>query len=284
MLSDVQFRQMTLSDVDAGLRLCRLSHWNQLARDWEQFLQLEPRGAWVAEQDGVVIGSVATLRYGADVAWIAMVLVDPAARGHGVGTALLNRGLASLSGVASIGLDATPAGEPLYVTLGFAAVGGLTRLEREPDPVDVRAADADVRALSADDWADVLALDRRTTQLDRRDMLRWLAGDAPEYAWIARASGLRGFMLGRHGHNFEHLGPVIAADGATALRLVQHCVAQHPECRFIIDAADQRPGWHDALQHLGFVVQRPFTRMFRGGAPPAGDPAALFAIIGPEFG
>ena len=36
---------MTNADVDAGLRLCRLSHWNQVARDWEQFLELAPDGA-----------------------------------------------------------------------------------------------------------------------------------------------------------------------------------------------------------------------------------------------
>ena len=41
-------RTMTESDVEAGLRLCRASHWNQLARDWQQFLRLTPGGATVA--------------------------------------------------------------------------------------------------------------------------------------------------------------------------------------------------------------------------------------------
>ena len=41
----MHLRTMTTADIDGGLRLCRLSHWNQLARDWQQFLRLTPGGA-----------------------------------------------------------------------------------------------------------------------------------------------------------------------------------------------------------------------------------------------
>src|SRR5688500_5715435 len=127
-------RTMTESDVEAGLRLCRLSHWNQLARDWQQFLRLTPGGATVTvDESGTVVGSVATMRYGPHLAWIAMVLVDPAARGRGVGTALLHRGLEQVKDVRTVGLDATPLGQPLYEKLGFVVHSTLTRLERAAD-------------------------------------------------------------------------------------------------------------------------------------------------------
>ena len=87
-LGSVLIRQMTVSDVPAGLRLCRASGWNQTARDWEHFLTTAPRGAFVAIEDGQVIGSVATLPYG-PFTWVSMVLVDPAARRRGLGTLLL---------------------------------------------------------------------------------------------------------------------------------------------------------------------------------------------------
>jgi hypothetical protein len=91
-------------------------------------------------------------------------------------------------------------------------------------------------------------------------------------------------MLGRPGHRFEHLGPVIASDSAVARRLVDRCLADLPSRPVIIDAPDAQPGWHAWLHERGFTPQRPFSRMYRGR--PAFPPCApeLFASIGPEFG
>ena len=36
----IAYREMTPDDIPAGLNLCRLAGWNQLARDWELFLQI----------------------------------------------------------------------------------------------------------------------------------------------------------------------------------------------------------------------------------------------------
>ena len=74
-----QVREMTIADIPAGLALCRASHWNQTERDWQHFLTSAPRGALVAEHEGKVVGSVATMPYG-PFTWISMVLVDPAVR------------------------------------------------------------------------------------------------------------------------------------------------------------------------------------------------------------
>ena len=79
---------MTLEDIAAGLALCRASGWNQTERDWLFFLKTAVHGALVAEEDGRVVGTTATLPYG-PFTWISMVLVDPAARGRGVATTLL---------------------------------------------------------------------------------------------------------------------------------------------------------------------------------------------------
>ena len=89
-------------------------------RDWQQFLTDAPHGALAAVENGRVIGTVATLPYG-PFAWISMVLVDPAARRKGIGTLLLDRGLALVPEQVVARLDATPAGEALYRKLGFVA-------------------------------------------------------------------------------------------------------------------------------------------------------------------
>lgn len=284
VLPEVEFREMTPEDIPAGLRLCRASRWNQVGRDWEQFLRLEPRGAAVAVKEDRVVGTVATLRYGADFRWVAMVLVDPAERGRGIGTGLLQQGLSLLSGAGAARLDATPAGEGLYRRLGFVEEQRLTRLERAAAPLASHGGDRGVRVLREEDWAAVLALDRRVFGADRSRMLRWLSDGAGEYALVAGDAELEGFVLGRHGHHFEHLGPVIAMGTDVARRLVGACTAQHPERSFILDAPDAQSVWRAWLAEAGFVTQRPFIRMYRGAQAPPGCTAQMFASIGPEFG
>lgn len=284
----VTLRPMRMTDVEAGLRLCRLSHWNQQAEDWAQFLRLQPDGAAVAEHDGHVVGSVATLRFGQALAWVAMVLVDPAARGQGVGMALLHRGLWLVRDVPVVGLDATPAGQPLYTKLGFVSRCALTRLECLT-PSDHEWAPAPLegdglRPLHRDDWDWVAALDARTCGYARGPMLRWLAGRAARYAWVEQGPEGEGFVLGRPGHRFEHIGPVVATSDAVARRLVARCLHNLEGRPAIIDAPDAQPGWHAWLSTLGFSAQRPFSRMYRGNPAMLACAPTLFASIGAEFG
>ena len=82
-------REMKPGDIEAGERLCRSSGWNQVASDWSLFLQLNPAGCLVAEKNGTVVGTVASLRYGEQFSWLAMVLVDPRKRRQGIGTRLV---------------------------------------------------------------------------------------------------------------------------------------------------------------------------------------------------
>jgi GNAT superfamily N-acetyltransferase len=277
-------REMTFDDIPAGLALCRASRWNQVARDWEQFLLLEPHGAAVAVRDRRVIGSVATLRFEKRFGWVSMVLVDPAERGQGVGRALLLQGLATLGDVVAR-LDATPAGDVLYRKLDFEEEYRLTRFQREPALMAASSPGEPVHPVDTDDWPSLLSLDAQVFGADRSDMLKWLAEGAPEYGWVCRSSGtVEGFLFGRHGHDFEHLGPVVARDVDVAQRLVGECLARYPARRFILDAPDQHASWQAWLQESGFTIQRPFVRMYRGQHRQPGSPAHLHATIGPEFG
>lgn len=280
--ADVLIREMTVDDIPAGLSLCRAARWNQRDADWRHFLAAAPRGALVAEQDGVVIGTVATLPYGA-FAWISMVLVDPGARGAGVGTTLLLRGLALVPDGVTPRLDATPAGEPLYRKLGFAGEYGIERwlLDGRSAAVPVPAA----RPLESTDWPAIVAMDVRAFGAPRAALLRRLAGEAPEYAWVLDgAGGLRGYLFGRHGHVREHLGPLVALDEDAARLLLGSCLAALPERPVFLDVPVDRQAFRTFVSAQQFVVERPFLRMFRGRLTAPGEPSLIYAIAGPEFG
>jgi predicted N-acetyltransferase YhbS len=278
----VSIRGMTPADVAAGLALCRASGWNQTAQDWRFFLTEAPQGALVAEEEGRVIGTVATLPYG-PFTWISMVLVDPVARGRHVGTTLLQRGLELVAADATVRLDATPAGETIYRTLGFAGEYRLARWFLDVRPPLARQSGA--QPLAAGDWPAIRQIDQRAFGATRVALLRRLAADAPEYARVLRREGdVRGYVFGRHGHNRDHLGPLVADRPDTAAALLDSILTDHPDRRFYLDVPDDQQEWRQLISAHGFAIERPFLRMHRGPLETPGEPSSIYAIAGPEFG
>lgn len=263
------FRPLTEADLGAGLALSEGAGWNQLRRDWRLFLERNPEGSVAAERAGQVVGTAATLDYG-PFAWISMVLVDPAQRGQGLGTALIERTLEILSESPCARLDATPLGEPVYRKLGFVDEYQLERWERPAGPAPAAAG---VAALGSVE--EVAALDAEVFGADRRWLLEWLLAGAPHLA--LRCGG--GFLLGREGRRFTQLGPLICASDDEAVALI-HAGLTAGGRGAVIDVPASKG---DVVASLGFRKQRTLLRMRRGAAAPVLDPR-LFAIAGPELG
>jgi GNAT superfamily N-acetyltransferase len=280
---DVSIRLMTAADIPAGLRLCRAARWNQTTADWKFVLSVAPAGALVAEDEGGVVGTVATVPYG-PFTWVCMVLVDPATRGRGVGRLLLERGLALVPSGVTARLDATPAGEPLYRSLGFEPQYRLARWFVGPRRDRGRPASG-VRRLEQTDWTPILQMDANLFGASRRSLLERLAADAPEYAFVLSTDGrLRGYLFGRHGHVREHLGPLAAESRETAEGLLAACLSDHPVRSFFVDAPEREDGWSEVLTDLGLALERSFLRMHCGQLAAAGNPDGIYAVTGPEFG
>jgi predicted N-acetyltransferase YhbS len=118
----------------------------------------------VAEEDGVVVGTAASVAFGS-TGWIGGVTVTPAARGRGLGRALTEAAIDALDErVETVLLLATPAGRPIYERLGFVVEGsyrvfasGTSRPERT----------VELRDVGPEDREAVLALDREATGEDR---------------------------------------------------------------------------------------------------------------------
>jgi ribosomal protein S18 acetylase RimI-like enzyme len=282
--ADITLRPMRPADIADGLRLCRQAGWNQLARDWELFLASAPGGAHAAVADGRVVGTVATMPYGARFGWVAMVLVDEAFRGRGIGTRLLDQAIVTLAGLPLARLDATPAGFPIYLTRGFVEEYRLQRMQVTA-PAGLSAPPESIQPMTRADLPEVAALDEAAFGAPRGAVLEWMLDGAPEYAWVARSGGRAvGLVTGRHGYNFEHLGPIVAPDASTARLLAEACLAPHAGRAFVLDATPHSPAWRQALESLGFQPLRPLIRMTRGTAPIPGDPSTLFAVLGPDLG
>jgi GNAT superfamily N-acetyltransferase len=276
---------MTPADISAGMRLKDIAGWNQTKEDWERFLQANPEGCFVAEWNGLVVGTVTTIIYGSRFAWIGMVLVDPQLRGKGVGTALLLKAIDHLDAkkVPCVKLDATPQGKPIYARLGFRIEYEIERhrLTREANPKVRRETVSD----GDENIETLLEMDREVFGADRSALLRSVAGSAPELVTVARSGGaVKGFGLGRKGSQADHLGPWVAANALAAREVFEGFLLRSRREVVFVDVVRDNPWAPALLAANGFRFSRSLTRMYRGENVHPGRPELLCAILGPEFG
>jgi GNAT superfamily N-acetyltransferase len=284
-LAGLLYREMTVADIPAGLRLCRAARWNQVESDWRVFLEARAGGCRVAERDGNVVGSVATLPFGGRFSWISMVLVDPVERGAGIGTRLLEEALDLLGDESCARLDATPAGLPLYQRHGFIEEYAISRLTAIVDGGRFPQPRPGIRPMMSEDLSAVLSLDAVTFGADRAFLLRNLFERDRRYAWVAvERTEIAGYMFGRQGFVFDHLGPVIARDTEIARQLISASLIAAHGAKVGIDVPRPDSSWTAWLEQLGFVEERSLLRMFRGENRYPGRVSDVYAIAGPEFG
>jgi GNAT superfamily N-acetyltransferase len=272
---------MSRADISLGMRLKAEAGWNQTPDDWSGFLGRQPDGCFVGELDGQPVGTLVSCIF-EEVAWLAMMLVDPQARGRGVAKALMTEAIGFLErqGVSTVRLDATPLGQPLYQQFGFVADYPLERfagfLPRSEQGADVRSLDA--RAV-----ASVLELDRAATGSNRRRWLERLAAEQPERIRVAGRDGqVEGYVIDRPGTDAVQLGPWIAGPDAGPL-LFLDAGARLEGKSLYVDIPSSHAAATALARACGLTSQRTFVRMHRG-EPLVEQAGLIWGSSGPELG
>jgi predicted N-acetyltransferase YhbS len=277
----IHIRAMTEADLPLGMRLRAQAGWNQTEADWRRYLRLGGDGCFVAELDGAAVGTTMTFLFG-PVAWVAMVLVDEAVRGRGVGTALTRHALAFLDGrgVRSVRLDATPLGRPIYEKLGFVAQYEVARYEGTPRPSPPVPEVHPVGPERLDEW---LHFDRAVTATDRRELLLRLFEEHPaEARYVKAAARGLGFLSARPGAKAAQIGPCVA-DPEAGLYLFADAWHRYAGRRVFVDVPTGNALAVRLAEAQGLTVQRRLTRMCRG-EPVCERVADLWASSGPAKG
>lgn len=272
-------RLLTRDDLPDLMALVVEAGWNQTERDWEMMLALG-NGRGLADPAGRIIASALTLPHGNRLGWIGMVLVAGDWRKRGCATRLLQDCITELRGSGRVaGLDATPAGQPVYERLGFSGGQRMSRWRRPADaPSSKQVAQAEPIAMN--DLTRIAALDADIFGAPRPGLVEDLCSRTTPGGWVTDEDG---FLLHRMGLKARQIGPLCASNMTTAERLLDTALAQFDD-ELIIDACDIHTGFLELLQARRFVFERPFTRMYLGKPIPAGAPERLFAIAGPELG
>jgi GNAT superfamily N-acetyltransferase len=220
-MNDYVIRLLTSADLEDAMRLSSTAGWNQRLEDWRMLLELAPAATFAAFSQERVVGTAIGIDYGR-FSWIAMMLVDPAWRGRGIGRRLLETAMDAVPADRPIRLDATPMGRPLYQSCGFEDEALLTRQVAEPAQRTVPPAPPDapmvVRPMTPQDLGAVAGQDRLVFGGHRRAVLEWSCGSASEYCHIRDTDvGVAQYCLGRRGRLFDQVGPVVAADRCRGL-------------------------------------------------------------------
>ena len=281
-------RQMTVEDIPAGMDLVRAAGWNQTEADWKRFLDANREGCFVAESEGRVSGTVTTIIYGRQLAWIGMVLVKPSQRGRGIGTELVRLAVKHLDsrGLLTIKLDATPQGARVYERLGFKPEHEIERW------VLIRPSSASPRSRAKGQSADgpnletLFERDLDVFGAHRNALLRSLHREAPEFTSATlKQRELKGYTFGRRGLRADQLGPWVADDPNTARELLGRFLSRSSRESIVADCFKSHPFAPGLLGSAGFQFSRSLTRMVRGTSHDGLNlKEPLYAILGPEFG
>ena len=283
---------MLPSDIPFGMQLVQQAGWNQLEADWRRALTLHPEGCFLAEQGAATpgvatpgvstpAGTVTTCLFGR-VAWIAMMLVDTAARNQGIGQKLMERAIGHLDslGVDTQRLDATVLGKGLYEKLGFQEeyevirMKGIAKGVTDPDGEAMRWTN-DTRD------APILDLDFRTTGTRRDAYLHALAAGNPFF--YSLFDDELAYAGSRKGRNAVQLGPAVASTPEAGRLLCDALLHHFSGLPVFVDIpAPNKAALRWAKSH-GLEEQRRFVRMYKG-TKLNDSPEFIWASSGPEKG
>jgi GNAT superfamily N-acetyltransferase len=272
-----EVRLLTPQDIAGAMRLKDAAGWNQTPADWRNVMRLAPGGCFGMDCDGALRATATAVCYRRDLAWIGMVLTDPAFRGRGLARSLMEHALEYLStcGVRWVKLDATDMGHALYERFGFRGESVIERWIRPPG--NVRPASARPAVFESDE-----VLDRQAFGADRTALLQLLAGIES-----ASITG-EGFAMGRPGSNAAYFGPCVARSAGPARELLTWFLERHQDEGVYWDILPANAEAVAMAREFGFERVRKLTRMtVEGGKNSpvlAKRDELVFATAGFEFG
>ncbi|QPH54045.1 GNAT family N-acetyltransferase [Pontivivens ytuae] len=247
--------------------------WNPGRDDAAAFMAADPEGFFVNEVDGKPVAAISVVNHCDALAFLGLYLCLPDYRGQGHGWAVWQAALEHAAG-RTVGLDGVPAQQENYARSGFVKMGRTVRFAAEAMP-------RTQEGVGPGDPAALEALDEAVNGAARpRFATAWFSDTEHRRTLTAGPDTL--VTIRRCGTGAK-IGPLIAPDAATALRLVEAAAASLGETEIFVDIPDANPAGAELAALLNAAPVFETARMYRG-TPPATDHARLFGIATMELG
>jgi GNAT superfamily N-acetyltransferase len=257
--------RLTLDDLPDCLALAADRAWPTEAHKWRLLLEVGTAYG-LRDEAGELVGTTILTRYQADLAAISMVLVAARHGRRGLGGRLMTHALAE-AGDATVFLNATAYGRPLYERLGFVPAGMTQVHAGDFTPPN---APAGSRPAEPADLPAIRVLDAQVNGADRTHLVDRLPGFAEQLRVIERDGAITGYAGAWRNVDNVVIGPVIAGTAADATTLIADLAGGVDE-PVRLDVDGRHPHLRAWATRHGLVPGFESTVMVHGGRPLPGD-------------
>ena len=205
-----------------------------------------------------LVSCSAILVYEERLATIGMVIVHDSCRGCGLGRELMQACMSSVPSDTTIMLVSTPAGKPLYEGLGFTTAETIHKCLSEHFAPSAGSCGQDesfpvILPIEVADVADVIELDRLAIGSRRSHFVQARMEQAASCLVAKDVSGKTvGYGMAVQGPVNLIVGPLVAPDSTTAIRLLCQLTAGHTG-KIRIDVPHGQEAFLDFLRQNGFT-------------------------------
>lgn len=273
-LSRLEVRRLAPTELAACQSLAYGREWHYPDHTWKLLFDVgELHGIFDDRGDLLTVATL--VRFGQELATIGMVLTDQRLEGRGLARRVMERLLERAEPVV-VTLYATSQGRPLYEKLGFVASANSTIYVGRPE-FATRSVPRSRIATPAD-LPGMLALDARALGADRSDLVVRLFGYAVQVRVIERDGQVVGYGGAWRTSDSLALGPVLAADTADALELLDDlAAASRGPVR--LEVSSERPALAEWAGARGLTDRAVLTIMATQGRPLPGERGSWHAPL-----
>lgn len=257
----IRHREMTRKDLCVVLDWAAAEGWNPGLDDADPFLNTDPAGFFVAEDNGEPVAAISVVNHSGTFAFLGLYLCKPSHRGRGIGYDLWQHAMRH-AGDRTIGLDGVPDQQANYLKSGFVHAGATTRYSG----VISGESDAGASVATLEDIPDLIDMEANASGWRKEAFLSsWFRSGRHRTTYLLRdAKGpIEAMATIRSCQSGAKVGPLIATDESKALAMLRH-VAADRETDLIIDVPSTSVGLETICIREGLSPGFNTARMYRG--------------------
>ncbi|PFN26634.1 GNAT family N-acetyltransferase [Bacillus cereus] len=209
-------------------------------------------GVWNERKE--LIASAAIILYGETLGSIGMVIVHPDYKGRGIGKAITDSCIKSVSTQTPIMLIATDEGKPLYEKLGFRAVSYVSKYICNSYNVNHKCAENEEYMMDYEegDLEEIIKIDEYAFGTNRKEFLKKRIIQSEQCIVVKdNKQNVLGYGLSIQTPENKIIGPVVAKHDAMAMRIV-HNLAKGHNGKLRMDVPEGKKDFMNQLEVFGF--------------------------------
>lgn len=259
----LDIRRMTRDEVPIAVDWAAEEGWNPGINDGDVFYHADPRGFFVALEEGEPVGCCSAVVYRRQFAFFGLFIVRPDCRGRGIGLQL-TRAAMDYVGECNCGLDGVVAMQSRYAQFGYRLAYRNIRFEGEGDG----QIHQNVVPLNTLPFDRVAECDLRHFSAQRREFLRhWLVQPGASALGYVSDGRLAGYGIRRPCRVGYKIGPLFAESDRVADALFQSLCSQNHGASVFLDVPEPNAKAMDLVRRYGMRPCFETARMYTQGTP-----------------